>query len=74
MKRSNEQGGNSRKRGEKEEDTGMDMEEEAGGLVFEDPFGDDFEEEEVVAEGSDEEQDGMDEEDQMDGEEDAAPR
>lgn len=74
MKRSGEQGSNSRKRGEMEED-GMDMEEEAGGLVFEDPFGDDFEEEEIVEGGdSDEEDDCMDEEVQEEGAEKAAPR
>lgn len=40
----------------------MQMEEGEGGLVFEDPFGDDFEEEEIVDERGSDEEDEVDEE------------
>ena len=76
MKRAGEHVASNRKRGEREE-AGGDMEtEDQDGLVFEDPFGDDFEEEEIVEErSSGDEDNGMEDDDEEDDvAEDTAPR
>lgn len=70
MKRSNQSQPSRRKRGEEEMDV---VEEGEGGLVFEDPFGDDFEEEELIDNEEDDDGEGMDE-DQEEGDKAEAPR